>query len=154
MQLASLRVTVAMMAVQLGFVADQIALRKSLASVVALFKHKSYCCRLLLHTQKHRCQTYDVYAGVVIARDAGEGRSITAHGLGSQFTRVRINGLEALATTGGTDSSGGNNRRRGFNFQRVRLGTFQFHHGAQKLQRRRRRRLAARNCRPAIRASV
>ena len=37
-------------------------------------------------------------------------------GLGSQFTRVRINGLEALATTGGTDSSGGNNRSRGFDF--------------------------------------
>ena len=54
--------------------------------------------------------------GVVIARDAGEGRNITMRGLGSQFTRVRINGLEALATTGGTDSSGGNNRGRGFDF--------------------------------------
>lgn len=54
--------------------------------------------------------------GVVIARDAGEGRNITVRGLGSQFTRVRINGLEALATTGGTDSSGGNNRSRGFDF--------------------------------------
>jgi iron complex outermembrane recepter protein len=54
--------------------------------------------------------------GVVIARDAGEGRNITVRGLGSQFTRVRINGLEALATTGGTDSSGGNNRGRGFDF--------------------------------------
>jgi len=54
--------------------------------------------------------------GVVIDRDAGEGRSITVRGLGSDFTRVRINGIEALATTGGTDSSGGNNRGRGFDF--------------------------------------
>ena len=54
--------------------------------------------------------------GVVIARDAGERRNITVCGLGSQFTRVRINGLEALATTDGTDSSRGNNRGRGFDF--------------------------------------
>lgn len=54
--------------------------------------------------------------GVVIDRDAGEGRSITVRGLGSDFTRVRINGIEALATTGGTDSSGGANRSRGFDF--------------------------------------
>ena len=54
--------------------------------------------------------------GVVIDRDAGEGRNITVRGLGSDFTRVRINGVEALATTGGTDSSGGNNRSRGFDF--------------------------------------
>lgn len=54
--------------------------------------------------------------GVAIDRDAGEGRSITVRGLGQDFTRVRINGLEALATTGGTDSSGGANRGRGFDF--------------------------------------
>ncbi|HMO74751.1 MAG TPA: TonB-dependent receptor [Sphingopyxis sp.] len=54
--------------------------------------------------------------GVVIDRDAGEGRSITVRGLGQDFTRIRINGVEALATTGGTDSSGGANRSRGFDF--------------------------------------
>lgn len=54
--------------------------------------------------------------GVVIDRDAGEGRNITVRGLGLDFTRVRINGIEALATTGGTDSSGGSNRSRGFDF--------------------------------------
>ena len=54
--------------------------------------------------------------GVVIDRDAGEGRSITVRGLGQDFTRVRINGIEGLATTGGTDSSGGANRGRGFDF--------------------------------------
>ena len=55
-------------------------------------------------------------SGVVIDRDAGEGRNITVRGLGFDFTRVRINGIEAQATTGGTDSSGGNNRTRGFDF--------------------------------------
>ena len=54
--------------------------------------------------------------GVAIDRDAGEGRQITVRGLGGDFTRVRLNQLEALATTGGTDSSGGANRSRAFDF--------------------------------------
>ena len=54
--------------------------------------------------------------GVVIARDAGEGRSISVRGLGPEFTRVRINGMEALATVGSGDQTGGSNRGRGFDF--------------------------------------
>ncbi|MGH8051055.1 MAG: TonB-dependent receptor [Arenimonas sp.] len=54
--------------------------------------------------------------GVSITRDAGEGRNISVRGLDSQFTRIRINGMEALTTAGGTDSSGGANRGRGFDF--------------------------------------
>ena len=54
--------------------------------------------------------------GVAITRDAGEGRNIAVRGLGAQFTRVRINGMEAMSTTGGTDSSGGTNRNRQFDF--------------------------------------
>lgn len=54
--------------------------------------------------------------GVSIARDAGEGRNLSVRGLGPQFTRVRINGMEAMSTTGGTDSSGGANRNRQFDF--------------------------------------
>ena len=54
--------------------------------------------------------------GVTIDRDAGEGRSISVRGLGGDFSRVRINGMEALSTTGATDSSGGANRSRGFDF--------------------------------------
>ena len=54
--------------------------------------------------------------GVSIDRDAGEGRSLTVRGLSSEFTRTRINGIEAQATTGATDSSGGVNRGRGFDF--------------------------------------
>ena len=54
--------------------------------------------------------------GVSITRDGGEGRQITVRGVGPEFTRVRINGLEGLATTGGTDNSGGANRTRSFDF--------------------------------------
>ena len=54
--------------------------------------------------------------GVSIARDAGEGRQITVRGLGPNFTRIRINGMEGLTTAGGTDSSGGTNRDRPFDF--------------------------------------
>lgn len=54
--------------------------------------------------------------GVAISRDAGEGRNVSVRGLGPQFTRVRINGMEAMSTTGGTDSSGGANRSRSFDF--------------------------------------
>jgi TonB-dependent receptor len=55
-------------------------------------------------------------AGVSISRDAGEGRQISVRGLGPQFTRVRINGMEALSTAGSADSSGGTNRGRSFDF--------------------------------------
>ncbi|HET9475516.1 MAG TPA: TonB-dependent receptor plug domain-containing protein, partial [Steroidobacteraceae bacterium] len=54
--------------------------------------------------------------GVVIARDAGEGRQISVRGLGPQFTRVRINGIEAMSANGGTDAAGGTNRGRNFDF--------------------------------------
>ena len=54
--------------------------------------------------------------GVSITRDGGEGRQISVRGLGPQFTRIRINGLEALTTTGGPDASGGVNRNRSFDF--------------------------------------
>ena len=47
--------------------------------------------------------------GVTITRDGGEGRNISVRGLGPDFTRVRINGIEAQATTG-------SNRGRGFDF--------------------------------------
>ena len=54
--------------------------------------------------------------GVVITRDGGEGRNISVRGLGPDFTRVRINGLEALSTVGSSDGQGGTNRGRGFDF--------------------------------------
>lgn len=51
--------------------------------------------------------------GITIQRDAGEGRAITVRGLGSQFTRVRLNGLETVATS--TDGAS-SNRDRAFDF--------------------------------------
>jgi iron complex outermembrane receptor protein len=54
--------------------------------------------------------------GITLARDQGEGRQISVRGLNSTFTRVRINGMEALATTGSEDISGGSNRGRSFDF--------------------------------------
>ncbi len=54
--------------------------------------------------------------GVALDRDNGEGRQITVRGLGSDFTRVRLNGLEALSTAGGSSSGDTGNRSRGFDF--------------------------------------
>jgi iron complex outermembrane recepter protein len=54
--------------------------------------------------------------GVSIVRDAGEGRQISVRGLGPQFTRVRINGMEALTTVSTSDANGGTNRDRSFDF--------------------------------------
>jgi len=54
--------------------------------------------------------------GVAIQRSGGEGRGITVRGLGPTFTTVRLNGMETISTTGGTDAVGGNNRGRGFDF--------------------------------------
>ncbi len=51
--------------------------------------------------------------GVAIERDAGEGRQITVRGLGSQFTRVRVNGMETIATSVDGASF---NRDRAFDF--------------------------------------
>jgi TonB-dependent receptor len=53
--------------------------------------------------------------GVAISRDAGEGRQITVRGLGGSFTRTLINGMEALATSGGTGIIG-TNRTGAFDF--------------------------------------
>jgi TonB-dependent receptor len=51
--------------------------------------------------------------GVAVARDGGEGRSISVRGLGPDYTRVRLNGLEAQTTSNGFE---GINRTRGFDF--------------------------------------
>lgn len=53
--------------------------------------------------------------GVQIDRDGGEGRSINVRGLSSDFVRVQINGMEALATSGGRDGRANRNRQFDFN---------------------------------------
>ncbi|MFZ5746772.1 MAG: TonB-dependent receptor [Pseudomonadota bacterium] len=51
--------------------------------------------------------------GIAITRDGGEGRQITVRGLGAGYTRVRLNGMETVATSAG---EGGPNRGRDFDF--------------------------------------
>ena len=66
--------------------------------------------------------------GVAVQRESGEGRQITVRGLGAQFTRVLINGVEAIATVGSQDvstSGGGTNRGRGFDFNVFASDLFQ-----------------------------
>jgi len=55
--------------------------------------------------------------GVALSRgDGGEGRNIAVRGLGSGFTRVRINGMEGTAQTGSSDIYGAGNSGRSFDF--------------------------------------
>jgi TonB-dependent receptor len=54
--------------------------------------------------------------GVSIDRDNGEGRLITVRGLGGDFNRTRLNGLEALATAGSNDAGTSPNRSRAFDY--------------------------------------
>lgn len=51
--------------------------------------------------------------GVAITRDGGEGKNISVRGLGPDFTRVRINGMEAQAISDGITAI---NRGRNFDF--------------------------------------
>lgn len=54
--------------------------------------------------------------GVSIDRDNGEGRQISVRGLGGDFNRTRLNGLEALATGGSNDAGTSPNRSRSFDY--------------------------------------
>ncbi|WP_199192863.1 TonB-dependent receptor [Allosphingosinicella deserti] len=55
--------------------------------------------------------------GVALSRgDGGEGRNISVRGLGAQFTRVRINGMEGVSQVSGTDIRGGVSSGRSFDF--------------------------------------
>ena len=67
--------------------------------------------------------------GASASLEAGEARQVAIRGVGGRFTRVRINGMETLATFAATNASGGTNRGRAFDynvfaadiFQQVRL---------------------------------
>lgn len=55
--------------------------------------------------------------GVALSRgDGGEGRNISVRGLGAQFTRVRINGMEGVSQVSGSDIRGGVAGGRSFDF--------------------------------------
>ena len=56
-------------------------------------------------------------AGVAISRDSGEGRQISLRGLGPDFTRTKLNGMEVLSNTAsGLDSRGAVSRTRSFDY--------------------------------------
>ena len=55
--------------------------------------------------------------GITISRDSGEGRQITLRGLGPDFTRTQLNGMEVLGNTAsGMDNRGGVSRTRSFDY--------------------------------------
>ena len=55
--------------------------------------------------------------GLTISRDAGEGRQIALRGLGPDFTRAQINGMEVSASTSsGFDNRGSASRTRAFDY--------------------------------------
>lgn len=54
--------------------------------------------------------------GVAISREGGEGRQITLRGLSPSYTRTTLNGMEVPGSSDGTDSGGGINNGRGFDF--------------------------------------
>jgi TonB-dependent receptor len=56
-------------------------------------------------------------AGITITRDSGEGRQIALRGLGADFTRTQLNGMEVLGNTAsGMDNRGGVTRSRSFDY--------------------------------------
>ncbi|MGO4893106.1 TonB-dependent receptor [Flavobacterium sp. W21_SRS_FM6] len=55
--------------------------------------------------------------GVAITREGGEGRQISLRGMGPDFTRVELNGMEALGSSSSPmDSRGATSRSRAFDF--------------------------------------
>ncbi|MFT4048022.1 MAG: TonB-dependent receptor [Solimonas sp.] len=55
-------------------------------------------------------------AGVSLSRDGAAGRQISLRGLGPDFTRIELDGLEVLSTGSSIDARGSLNRTRSFDF--------------------------------------
>ncbi|HSX52621.1 MAG TPA: TonB-dependent receptor, partial [Cellvibrio sp.] len=96
--------------------------RESLASAINIKKNESGFVDAIVASDiaefpdNNLAESLQRIPGVAISRAGGEGRNITVRGLGPGFTTVRLNGMETISTTGGTDAVGGNNRGRGFDF--------------------------------------
>ncbi len=54
--------------------------------------------------------------GISIERENGEGRTITVRGLGGDFVRTRMNGIETVASSGNNEGQTSINRTRGFDY--------------------------------------
>jgi len=96
--------------------------RESLASALSIKKEQNGFVDAIVASDiaefpdNNLAESLQRVPGVAIQRSGGEGRGITVRGLGPTFTTVRLNGMETISTTGGTDAVGGNNRGRGFDF--------------------------------------
>lgn len=96
--------------------------RESLATAVSIKKNQTGFVDAIVASDiaefpdNNLAESLQRVPGVAIQRSGGEGRGITVRGLGPTFTTVRLNGMETISTTGGTDAVGGNNRGRGFDF--------------------------------------
>ena len=54
--------------------------------------------------------------GITIERENGEGRKITVRGLGGDFVRTRLNGVETVASAGNNEGQTSIDRTRGFDY--------------------------------------
>jgi iron complex outermembrane receptor protein len=96
--------------------------RASIASAINLKRHESGVVDAIVaediaeFPDLNLAESLQRIPGVAITRVQGEGRGVSVRGLGSEYTRVRLNGMEAITTSSGTANSGGTNRGRGFDF--------------------------------------
>ncbi len=92
-----------------GSLADALAVKRAETGIVDVIKAED----VAKFPDANLAESLQRLPGVAVARDGGEGRSISVRGLGPDFTRVRLNGLEAQTTSNGFE---GINRTRGFDF--------------------------------------
>ena len=84
-----------------------VAVSTALAAVTVVgceMRTRQWPLTMLPHWLALQPRNLEPVPGVAISRANGEGRQISVRGLGSEYTRVRVNGMEAIATTGGTVS--------------------------------------------------
>ncbi len=92
--------------------------------------------------------------GVAINREAGEGRRISLRGLGPDFTRVQLNGMEVLGNVDSPqDSRGQTTRDRAFDFNLFAAELFN-HVDVESRTRRSRPRRSGGHRRPLHRAPL
>ncbi len=78
--------------------------------------------------------------GISIDRDNGEGRTISVRGLSGDFSRVRVNNMEAVLSTGANNDAGSSPNRSRASTSTPSLRTLQLGAGAQVVVGRSRRR--------------
>lgn len=97
--------------------------RESLASSLAIKRRESGVVDTILaedigkFPDSNLAESMQRVPGVALARgDGGEGKTISVRGLGAQFTRVRLNGMQGASSTNSSDIRAGFNSSRSFDF--------------------------------------